>query len=618
MTGVGGWIATRVTRYSGLVVVAMLLMTVLIGAGMGSLETATTLDQFETDSPEANDLAYVAEAFEGESENETTVQIVVRGDDVLTRESFLATLRLQRAIRSDPRIEPTLTEDPFEDLASIVATAAMQEPGAPPRRASHRSRPRSINSSRWTMPPSRPFSLSCLAPMAGGSCTGSCPRTTSQGRLLRRPARVIVSQKTEEPVAGGEAPERITEAQTAMQSIVEERLGDRGLVFGAGLISDEIDRSLSDSLQIVLPLAILFVLGVLAIAYRDVLDIVLGLAGILLVLVWTFGAMGWLGLGFSQIMVAVPVLLVGLSIDYAIHVFMRTREARQERKQRSIREAIDVVLRGLGVALVLVTAAAVIGFLANLVSPIGPIQEFGLASALGITAALLIFGLLVPAAKIELDAALEARGIDRRKRAFGTGGGGLERLLAGGASLAGRVPWLVVGIAVLLAIAGAAGATQLDTSFEQEDFIADEPPDWMDTLQGQSPPGSTPQSRISSTSRIASSGRIHRHRSFSGVTSRDRTHSRHSRPSRQRPRRRMPWWSWPTTRQVSRVRSPSRDRSPPRTKRLQPPSRPPIQTEMAFPTGTLPRCSTPSLRPRPARPPGSSIGPGASTPRCGC
>jgi len=59
---------------------------------------------------------------------------------------------------------------------------------------------------------------------------------------------------------------------------------------------------------------------VLVVVYRDLLDILLGLLGIALVLVWTFGAMGWFDIAFSQPFIVVLVLLIGLSIDYGLHV----------------------------------------------------------------------------------------------------------------------------------------------------------------------------------------------------------------------------------------------------------------------------------------------------------
>lgn len=294
---------------------------------------------------------------------------------------------------------------------------------------------------------------------------------------------LFVTQETAEAAGmGGEASEGIVESQLAMQSIVNDQFDD-GFVFGSGVITDEMDRSLEDSLIIVLPLALLFVTVVLMVAYRDLLDIILGLVGIVLVLVWTFGFIGWSGMSFTIIMIAVPVLLVGLSVDYAIHVFMRHREQRHEDRQSTSR-AMYVALGGVGVALIWVTTTAVIGFLSNLVSPIAPIREFGLAAGFGIASALLIFGVFVPALKLETDALLESRGFDRNKRAFGTGGGLFTRILSVGQRAADRVPWAVVVIALLLTAGGAVGASQVDTTFDQEDFLADDPPEWTKDLPG--------------------------------------------------------------------------------------------------------------------------------------
>ncbi|WP_306052489.1 efflux RND transporter permease subunit [Natronococcus wangiae] len=280
-----------------------------------------------------------------------------------------------------------------------------------------------------------------------------------------------------------------TETQLELQELAQSQ-DEEMLVFGSGVITDEIDRSMADSLAIVGPLALLFVVVALLIAYRDPLDIVLGVAGILAVLVWTFGFMGWTGIAFNQMFVAIPVLLIGLSIDYAIHVFMRHREQREGSGETGdVRGSMTVALAGVGVALVWVTATTVIGFLSNLVSPIGPIREFGIVSAVGILAALIVFGALIPAAKVAIDSRLEARGVDRRKRAFGTGGGRLGDALSVGAIAARRAP-LVVLVAVLLVTAGGVyGATQVDTSFEQDDFLADDPPEWTQSLPEPFQPG---------------------------------------------------------------------------------------------------------------------------------
>ncbi len=303
---------------------------------------------------------------------------------------------------------------------------------------------------------------------------------------------MVVTQRTEDAstVQGPGGPsDRITDAQTRIEAIAAERVeaGEEYVVFGFGLISDEIARSQSDSFLLVGPLAVLFVLVTLLVAYRDLLDIVLGLAGIGSVLAITFGAMGWLGIDFNQVLIAVPVLLIGLSIDYAIHIFMRHREQRGPEDQP--RGSMRTALAGVGVALLWVTATTVIGFASNLISPLGPIQDFGVVSSIGIAGALLVFGAFVPALKVELDTLLEGAGLDRRKRAFGTGGGTLSSVLSVGATAARRAPTAVIVVALLVTAIAGAGGSQVSTSFEQSDFLASEPPTWTKELPEPFRPG---------------------------------------------------------------------------------------------------------------------------------
>ncbi|RQG90176.1 Patched family protein [Natrarchaeobius halalkaliphilus] len=308
--------------------------------------------------------------------------------------------------------------------------------------------------------------------------------TTADARMT-----VVTQEIGDADVETGAVDDAVLETQLDLRDLAAGHDHDQ-IVFGVGVISDEIDRSMGDSLAIVGPIALAFVVAALLIAYRDPLDIVLGVAGIGTVLVWTFGFMGWTGIAFNQMMIAIPVLLIGLSIDYAIHVFMRYRERRErDGVQSSVRKPMGIALAGVGIALVWVTATTAIGFLANLVSPIDPIREFGVVSAFGILAALIVFGGLVPAAKVEIDSILESRGFDRHKRAFGTGGGRFSAVLASGAVAARRAPMALLLAVLLLTAGGVYGASQVDTSFDEEDFLAESPPEWTESLPGPMSPG---------------------------------------------------------------------------------------------------------------------------------
>jgi predicted RND superfamily exporter protein len=144
---------------------------------------------------------------------------------------------------------------------------------------------------------------------------------------------------------------------------------------------------------------------------------------------------------------------------------------------------MTVALAGVGTALALVTLTTATGFLSNLVSGVGPIRQFAVVSAVGIVAALVVFGAFVPALKVEVDRLLESRGHDRRMAAFGTQGR-FESLLGTIVAFARRTPWLVVGVALLATGAGALGATQVPNDFEQDDLLVDEGdvPSWTEDL----------------------------------------------------------------------------------------------------------------------------------------
>ncbi|ELY61203.1 efflux RND transporter permease subunit [Natronolimnohabitans innermongolicus] len=636
-------IANALTSRSRAVILVLLMLTALVGAGMPMLEEDTSLEQFESDSTEREALDDINDRFVAEGdENTTSVQVIARDDDVLTRESLLDSLELQQEIHATESIGGTLVEDdPITGVENVVAITAITEEqvsqlearGAEleQREAQLENRTatldagledalalqreqaqlraagdeagaaeieseidaaiaetvaaadlddeqaneyeervgqaRAIESDRWAIEqqtdapgddpayqelteslesvstgatlgvleseyerleadfeafeedqrqleadderPSLDEQIDALEDLSdeefeavlretlsadadgdGGTALAFMPTDYEPGSTEADARVTLVTQQTDGgTLSAADEDARIDEAQLELRELATGA-DQEYVVFGAGIITDEIDRSMDDSLAIVGPFALLFVIVALTIAYRDPLDVALGVVGIIGVLIWTFGFMGWAGIAFNQMMIAVPVLLIGLSIDYAIHVFMRHREQREtEGVTSTVRGSMSIALAGVGVALVWVTATTAIGFLANLVSPIRPIQEFGVVSAVGILSALIVFGGLIPALKVEIDSVLESRGWSRRKRAVGTGDGGFATVLSGGATAARTAPAVVLIVALLLTAGGVYGATQVDTSFDEEDFLAESPPSWTEHLPGVMTPG---------------------------------------------------------------------------------------------------------------------------------
>ncbi|MFC7080564.1 MMPL family transporter [Halorussus caseinilyticus] len=676
----GSDLFAAVTEYSRPIIAVLLVLTVLVGAGAPMVEQSSSLDQFQSDSTADRKLDYIETNFATGQQNTTTVQLIVRDGNVLSKDALVETLKLQQDLRNNRTINGTLANDtPTGGVANIVASAALRQEQASglrksaaelqqrrqslnESRAELRQRGQTLNATAATLRESlnrtrglqteyerlnashrrgevndstyrqrsagietrlREVRTSTTANLtANQSATferafgqvralqlqldrlnaslqqGEINQSTyrerateirsqfqqayrlgtrgvladqyqqlqqrtaelrERGQQLKQDAAKLQQQRqqlqnasrptldeqieqlesmnrsevesTVESVLseGGDGPSSqafafmptsyepgsteanatmlvvfqqqrgqtvqgmastsIVESQTAIQQVSKQSMDREVLVFGSGIISEETDQSMADSISIVGPMALIFVVLTLVIAYRDLLDILLGVFGIVAVLVWTFGFMGWAGITFNQIFISVPVLLIGLSIDYAIHVFMRHREEREEHDGESVREGMSVALAGVGVALVWVTATTVIGFLSNLVSPLPPIQDFGIVSSVGIVAALIVFGGLIPALKVEIDTFLESKGFDRQKRAFGTGGGALGSMLSVGSTAARKAPFVVIALTLVLSAGGAYGATQVDTSFEQTDFLAEDPAGWMKDLPEPFAPG---------------------------------------------------------------------------------------------------------------------------------
>jgi len=545
-------LAETITSRRRTVIAVVLVVTLLLGSGIHALTISTSLDEFRGGTVAAEKDEYVRSNFGTGAPNSTRAMVLFRADrHILTKEHYLNQLRAQQAMRENETVNETLVEeDPTMSLANVVATISIkrnfrlekeyeveQEGGqgavfVPVRDQSYE------NISVKPMPPlerqieeienmDRGFILTYTAVAfqtvltnpghggpEGGALSMASPKEIedNDGGIIES-TTMVVSQRDDI------TSQQRTRSQVAIRDIVDRETDDYvGVsIFGTGVINAELERSTVDSLLLVGPIAVLFVVIVLFFAYRDWWDIALGVIGLGLVQLWTFGFMGWAGITFNQLFAAAPVLLVGLAIDYAIHVFMRYREERAGTPGESLPLSVETDggdpgdegagdgtttagdddgsdpgvqagmaagLGGLLAALGLVTLTTAIGFSSNVASPVLPIREFGLVTAVGIVASLAVFGMLVPAVKVELDRWLEDRGEDRQLAPFGTEGQGerFTELLGRTVAVARDTPWVVVGLAAILATSGVLAGMQVDTSFEQDELLVHEVPDIANDL----------------------------------------------------------------------------------------------------------------------------------------
>jgi predicted RND superfamily exporter protein len=258
------------------------------------------------------------------------------------------------------------------------------------------------------------------------------------------------------------------------------------LLSGADDFLDEVGRLFALAFVVILVI-LLFVYWLspgkegswFASARRTMTDALLTLLTIVMAIFWMQG-IGYLlqqaGVitAFSSVTQIVPILLIGLGVDYAIHLTSRYRELIGS--GATVDGAMSGAVTSVGVALVLATVTTVIGFLTNLFNPVPALQDFGVLAAVGIVVAFLLMLTFVPAVRILADRRAERGGALAVHSLRSHGDRLLPKIMEKLAVLAERaaIPTLVV--ALVLGGAGYYGFTNLDTRFSFTDFLPEDSP----------------------------------------------------------------------------------------------------------------------------------------------
>ena len=216
---------------------------------------------------------------------------------------------------------------------------------------------------------------------------------------------------------------------------------------------------------------------VLAALFRSPADTAVTIIGVILTALWQIGLSGYLGPdgldkinGITPISIIVPVLLVGLTVDYSLQIVSRRREERDADPRRATSRAVSTTSAAIGLG-ALTTA---LSFLTNLASPLSPIRDFGILAACGIIAGFFIMTSLVPAVRMLGDRRRLFRGQPLRTRLVIDSIPGVRRLLVPTVVRCARHPKLTLLAVTALAGAAVAGGINVNTEFKEDEFLPED------------------------------------------------------------------------------------------------------------------------------------------------
>ena len=455
------WADDRIVNQPGRVVVVFLLVTGVFALGLGSVSTSAGTSQFTTGLPAEQALEEVNEEFSPTFSPDTgSTQLIQQGQNVLSKPAMLRMLRLQDRVSDREEFRVTGTGSAAQQVARQLDPTATTLP----------AQITAIERATSTRIDTAVRELSDQGSFTNVLSTDFNARAAEAGATLGTVTHEVPAGLSAGAGQGGSSP--LTSIQQRIDRIASS-VGGSITVFGSGIVANEFSTVILDSLLIVVPAAVIFIFLFLAVAYRDLVDLLLGLGALLMAIIWTFGFMGLAGIPFSQLLIAVPPLLLAVGIDFGIHAINRYREELAVGADRAtaMRTTTDQLL----VAFFIVTGTTVIGFAANFASDLPPIRDFGVVASIGIVFTFLIFGVFLPAAKIGVDRARERYPIPTFSQSpLGSEGSALASVLRVGVVVGKRAPALFLALMLLLSAGAGVYATGVDTSFTQEDFLPPE------------------------------------------------------------------------------------------------------------------------------------------------
>lgn len=493
-------LAALARRAPWVVVAVTLVVTAVLGSFAGQVEIAQGNEGFAPEGAEISAAERISDKFGDESAG-TTLQVIVRdvGGDVITVDGLKTAMAVAATIRSSD-VGPEISDSPeqpgvFHYLSIVeqgMAAQGLTIDDMTDETVKAMYAEALDGDGEFDAPPEQVSFLTRLASQDLALTSDSNSATASAGMVL-----AFVGT-----FPGDDAEASFNNQVEAEQAMADDLAGiDTDLEvrpFSFGLLLTGVDDFTQEVGQL-FALAFLVILVILAFVYwlspgadgswfsssrRTITDVLLTL----LTIVMAIGIMQGTGYLLEQVGVLdafsaptqiVPILLIGLGVDYAIHLTSRYREVigSGDTVDGSMTRAITSV----GIALALATITTVIGFLTNVFNPVPALKDFGILAAVGIVVAFVLMLTFVPSVRILLDRRAERNGTLPKASLEAHGDRLLPRVMEKLALLAEHAPIPTLIVALALGGAGFWGFTQLETRFSFTDFLPEDSP-YVETL----------------------------------------------------------------------------------------------------------------------------------------
>ena len=444
-------LSSLVTARPILTLIVLLVVTIALGAGFTRLAPQADNSVF---LPDDSDVAAASETIEtlfGSSNDAISATMIFRGD-ALTPEGLAQIDRVMKKVLSDPRVASRLApENPAIAPTMLIGRALGTEDFASLSQ-------QQIDQAVSQLPVDR---------LIGVDADGTGVSV----------ANVRLLEDADDDGDKTDDEESLTDAELFIRDTVNASSGPlEGSSISPATTAEETQEATGSDMVILMLIALGVIAALLLLFTRSLFDLLISLLGLVVTIVWVIGAQGWMGpngIGIigapNTLTTMVPIMLIGLVVDYAIQTVGLYREQRNE--GHDARTAARLGLRSVLIPLSLAAVTTVVSFLTNLSSPIPANGDFGVVAGVGVVAGLVVMLVLLAASRALIDHWRERRGkLPPARLVAGAIPGVGPAIEALGGQLARRPAPFLVAI-LLITIGLGIASTDIKTVFDSRDFL---------------------------------------------------------------------------------------------------------------------------------------------------
>ena len=236
--------------------------------------------------------------------------------------------------------------------------------------------------------------------------------------------------------------------------------------FSVHLLASDVDESTRET-NLLMAMGMFVVTVVLLwLTFRHWSYVILPMVTLVISVIWTFAFGVLMGITFTAIDVAVVPLVVGLGIDFSVHISRRYQEGINA--GNSVEESLLDSQTHTGRALSLAVITTIIAFLSGISGGVGPVRDFSLLCAAGIFSSFILTILFYTSLRYVLDSGSE------QMTSVVSGSELVESTISWASELVDSHPQAIVSTVVIITLLAIGGASQIDTSFTLDDFLSDD------------------------------------------------------------------------------------------------------------------------------------------------